>query len=628
MKLKEKIHGVLKFTSFPRAVGGILLAGVMARLLLFPRVGFEQDFLFIISWSEYLVHHSPVTIYDDPEQLSVKFINYPPLYLYFLTGIARLFRHFTNGPFYSLGFLALIKSLTLVFEILTGLGLWQWTKKHHGARAGTWALGLYFLNPAMVYVSAYYGQVDAIFAAFLLLAMAAWVENRPAGCGAALALALAMKLQSVAFVPLFFLIPLIQKRPRAFACLAAGFALTGGAVLSPYILHGKLPALVYECVVRSIEWGKFVSVGAFNMWYLHADPVTPDYRIWGWLYGRDAMLSANPLVMLCTYKNLGTALFGAAYLAALYGVWKHEKAAAPWIAAMHIGLAFYLLPTKVHERYLFPYFVFAAPLAALGGARRSFYLAYSSTYLINLMVICPLFGEVKNVTQIDSPLGTAAAALNLVLYILFIAYEYLAPAFPGRRRVILAKAWVTALAGAGLILFLRHEARMPDPSILYLSRITPVLAEQDWPVDPKANARKGYEKVNADLSVDEKELQIDSTLYRYGLGTHANSRIEYDIPGEYQWFECVVGLDAEVRPNYEARPDRATVIFSVWINGEKRYTSPLMFPPMPPQRVMLPLPETKGFNRLRLEAGDAGDGNNSDHADWALARVKRPPPGE
>ncbi|MFB3788625.1 MAG: NPCBM/NEW2 domain-containing protein [bacterium] len=619
---------VPQYPLLPRAVGGILLAGVMARLLFFPRVGFEQDFLFIISWSEYLVQHSPVTIYDNPEQLSVQFINYPPLYLYFLTGTARLYRAFTERPFYSLGFLALIKSLTLSFEVLTGLVLWRWTGEKYGPRAGAWALGLYFLNPAIVYVSAYYGQVDAIFAAFLLLAMVAWVKDRPGFCGAALAWALAMKLQSVAFLPLLFLIPLLQKKIRAFVYLMAGFALTGFILLSPYILQGKWPALVYECVVRSIEWGKFVSVGAFNLWYLHADPVTHDYRIWGWWFGRDGMVSAHPLVMLCTYKNLGAALFGAAYLAALYGVWNHEKAAAPWIAAMHIGLAFYLLPTKVHERYLFPYFVFAAPLAARGGARRIFYLGFSLTYLVNLMVICPLFGEVKNVTEIDSSLGTAAAALNLFLYILFIAYEYIAPAFPERRMMILAKAGMTAVAGVMIILLLRHESRIPDPSLLYLSQITPRLAEQDWPVDPKANARKGYEKVNADRSVDEKELQIGSTLYRYGLGTHANSRIEYEIPGEYQWFECMVGLDAEVRPNYEARPDRATVIFSVWINGEQRYASPLMFPPMPPQRVMLPLPETKGFNRLRLEVSDAGDGNNSDHADWALARVKRPPPGE
>ncbi|HOL95732.1 MAG TPA: NPCBM/NEW2 domain-containing protein [bacterium] len=616
-----------KHSLFPRAVWGILLTGVMARLLFFPRVGFEQDFLFIISWSEYLAQYSPVTIYDHPEQLSVKFINYPPLYLYFLTGAARLFRGFTERPFYSLGFLALIKSLTLGFEIWTGLVLWGWTKRHHGPRAGAWALGLYFLNPAIVYLSAYYGQVDAIFAAFLLWAMVSWAEDRPGLCGAALAFALAMKLQSVAFLPFFFLLPLIRNDKQAFIFLMMGFAGMGVLLLSPYLVHGRMHALINECVIRSIEWGKFVSVGAFNLWYLHADPVTHDYRIWGWLYGLDGMVSAHPLIRLFTYKNLGTALFGLAFLAALYGVWKHEKTAGPWIAAMHIGLAFYLLPTKVHERYLFPYFVFAAPWA-VEGARRIFFLGFSLTYLVNLMVVCPLFGEVKNVTDIDTPLGTAAAALNLVLYILFIAYEYIAPAFPARRRVILAKAGTAALAGVGIILFLRHEARIPDPSILYLSQLTPRVAEQDWPVEPKANTRKGYEKVNADLSVEENELQIGRTLYRYGLGTHANSRIEYDIPGEYQWFECHVGLDAEVRPNYEARPDRASVIFTVWINGQKQYESPLMFPPMAPQRVLLPLPETKGFNRLRLEVSDGGDGNNSDHADWALARVKRPPPAE
>ncbi|MBN2328869.1 MAG: NPCBM/NEW2 domain-containing protein [Candidatus Omnitrophica bacterium] len=611
----------------PRTIWLLLLAGLLIRLPFLPMIGFEQDFLFLTSWAEYLAKSSPVTIYADYEQLSVQFVNYPPVYLYILTGLARGYRAFSAEPFYHTAFLTLVKSATIAFELLTAFALYFWCARRWNCKTGAWAFGLYFLNPAILYVSAYYGQLDAIFSAFLLLCLIALSEKRFFWSGCSLAAALLIKIQTLPFIPLFFGLLLLRRQIRPFIWMAMGFLTTGAILLAPYLITGQMEALITECILRSFEWGKFVSVGAFNLWYLHADPTTFDERIWGIFFDNDGILQTNALIRLLTYKNLGVALFGGAFLLTLYGFWKRREENSPWIAAAHIALAFFMLPTKVHERYLFPYFVFAAPLAAQSKIRRFFFGAFSVTYLINLIVICPLIGESIDVSRIDSSWGVAASFFNLILYATFLAYEYALPHFPKQPFRMMVKSVGAALLCAIAILFWRIHARQIDPNVLYLSQLTPVSVEQDWPpIPPEVRGRPqtGYGQLKADLSSDGRQIQIGRTVFRYGLGAHAISRVEYDVPGHYQIFECYVGMDAEALDKYRETPDVATATFTVWVNGVHMLLTPLMLPTTPPRKISIPLTENpNGANRITLVVDGTADGIDSDHADWAMARVVR-----
>ncbi|MGC9328232.1 MAG: NPCBM/NEW2 domain-containing protein, partial [Candidatus Hinthialibacter sp.] len=287
----------------------------------------------------------------------------------------------------------------------------------------------------------------------------------------------------------------------------------------------------------------------------------------------------------------------------------------------------FMLPTKVHERYLFPYFVFAAPLAAQNKAHRFFFGAFSVTYLINLMVICPLIGESIDVSQIDSNWGVAASFINLILYATFLAYEYVLPYFPAQPFRIMTKSAGFAVLCALALLFWRIQARQTDPNILYLSQLTPVSVEQDWPPIPpeiRGRPQTGYGQLKADLSSDGRQIQIGDAVFRYGLGAHAISRVIYDVPGHYQIFECYVGVDAEALSKYLESPDVATVTFTVWVNGVHMHLTPLMLPTTPPRKISIPLTENPhGVNRITLVVDGTADGIDSDHADWAMARVVR-----
>ena len=99
--------------------------------------------------------------------------------------------------------------------------------------------------------------------------------------------------------------------------------------------------------------------------------------------------------------------------------------------------------------------------------------------------------------------------------------------------------------------------------------------------------------------------------YAHGLGTHANSRIHYQLDNRYRRFEAEVGVDDE-------KEGGGTVVFQVFADDRKVFDSGVMRGNQPAKKVSLPL---DGVEELLLVVTDAGDGNNCDHADWGNARL-------
>lgn len=602
------------------------MIGILLRIPFIPFIGFEQDFLFFTSWANYIDEHGIITIYDDPTVFEHDLINYPPVYLYFLGIFASFYRLFFAGAFESRLFLALIKCTTVIFEILISLLLFKWLESRGETKSSNWGAAFFFLNPAVFYVSVYYGQVDAIFSAFLLAALFFLIYQRAIWSGIFLALAIFIKVQTIPYVPLFCLAAYLLLDGKKIALFLVGLSVTSLLILSPFIITERLSLLWLRCVQENIEWGQMVTVGAFNPWYLHIDPSTLDKRIWGFLFGEDNQLSANFVVQWLTYKNLGMGLFGCAFLGSLYWLFRYRDSDNILLAFSHLALAFYMLPTKVHERYLFPFLVFYVPLVTQKRTRLIFLVLLSATYLLNLYSICPLFGPIRDVTEIDSVLGVWAASLNLMIYILFVSYEFITPFFPKQKLAKMLNAFCLSLILLIGIHYWRYEIHNNEPNFVYLSDLTPVYSKQDWPVIPAefgGNPPPGY-GIGMDLSIDGNQLRIKDVIYRYGLGAHAQSRIEYEIPGIYDLFMSKIGVDAEAFPLYEEHPGWGTVEFEVLVNGESQYKSPLMIPHSEARDVVVRLPKKEdGKNNLVLIVHNYDNDSKGDHADWALARVIR-----
>jgi len=74
------------------------------------------------------------------------------------------------------------------------------------------------------------------------------------------------------------------------------------------------------------------------------------------------------------------------------------------------------------------------------------------------------------------------------------------------------------------------------------------------------NAASGWETVKINHSVAGNKLVVDGKEYDNGIGTHASSIIEYDIPAGYDTFSSLVGLDGECIMH----PEGATVKFHIF----------------------------------------------------------------
>ena len=79
----------------------------------------------------------------------------------------------------------------------------------------------------------------------------------------------------------------------------------------------------------------------------------------------------------------------------------------------------------------------------------------------------------------------------------------------------------------------------------------------------------------------------------------------------------MVGVD-----DFQRKSPSSSVVFQMEADGELVYESPVLRGDSEPQQVDL---DVMGVERLVLRVTEAGDGNNSDHADWAGATVHRLP---
>lgn len=154
---------------------------------------------------------------------------------------------------------------------------------------------------------------------------------------------------------------------------------------------------------------------------------------------------------------------------------------------------------------------------------------------------------------------------------------------------------------------LKRPATPPKPA-LYLSDLKPLVAKNGWG------------KLGINQSIAGKTLVVDGKNYEKGLGAHAPSLIVYAIPEGAKRFVATVGLDDAKKTD-----PRSSVVFEVYGDVKEMGEPPVLLAKTPvltskTSRVWaFDLELNARFKELRLVVTDAGDGMNSDHADWVNA---------
>ncbi len=334
-----------------------------------PAGGFEADLDFWIRWSNRIHRFGLGNVYGGVTGNA----NYLPVFPWVLAGLNRVV-----GGALTQENVVLVKVAALMFDAVLGIVIAIAIARR--GRPPALAL-LVVANPATLYNSWVWGQIDAIHTAFVAGSWLALVDGRGAVAAILFVLALNSKLQSVVFLPFFAfaLVHVLGRNPRRWAAAAIASAVTQLVLLAPFLNERALRA-IWKNVFGVVGYFKAVSLNAWNLWYLVlADP---------------AEVEDTTRVLGMTYRAWGVALLGAALLlvAIPFVRWVRRlfRERSPVNLDEHgflllglAGVAFFAFPTEVHERFLHTAVVLVGIDAVIRG-RYALYAALSIAYLVNL----------------------------------------------------------------------------------------------------------------------------------------------------------------------------------------------------------------------------------------------------
>jgi hypothetical protein len=384
-----------------RMLGVVVAAGFVLRLLLlaaYPDSGFRADLATFADWGKDLATFGPGAFYR-PD--SGHFADYPPVYMFILwlsaaaTGFANL------SP---VQLLAAIKLPLIAADLCGGVALYVLGRQLAGARAGLIAAAAFLFNPGVIFDSTIWGQNDSLAVLPVLVGLVFLARGWTEAAAAASVVGLLTKFQFGFLVPIVAVTAIRrhlvggrgrlsqwQPEPRRLAgslVAAIGIALV---VMWPFGL-----SLYAAGDVAHSLWHRFlgatgaftgVTQNAFNLWM---NPLT-DVVIRGSRGTTEGHVVSDSVRLISlgsfevTWQLIGNALFLGILLIAAALVWRRfDDRWSPVFAALLVAFAFFMLPTRVHERYLFPAIAIGAVFVIRGGRWPLWYAFLSLVFLLNL----------------------------------------------------------------------------------------------------------------------------------------------------------------------------------------------------------------------------------------------------
>ena len=414
----------------------ILALGLIVRLLFLGSDGFHNDLAAFESWTLTLRDNPPWAFYAKSG-----FADYPPGYFVVLWVLAKLYALLPGAAGDAQHGWALLKVLVklpaIAMDLVDAGIVYAIVRRYAAQSVALLAAALLAFNPAAIFVSSYWGQVDSVSWGLVLVAL--WLVLR-AGDDArktvprlvwawlAFAFSLLIKPQAATIGLLFLAYPFATADAAVRARRLAG---TGAGLLAGLVLAygagalfgaGANPVRVLGWLLGRYAFGSGVypynTVNAFNLyalrqpfWQSDAQPLT----FFGLGLGS---LSLWGVVLVVA----STALVVGRYL-------QRRDDRALIEGAMIVALAFFTLATRMHERYVYGAFLLALPLVAFGRAGLWSALVLSVTTYLNLAYSFAYQTAMETHAQVDAtnlwPLVSHPAALANVALFFYLGYRYL-----------------------------------------------------------------------------------------------------------------------------------------------------------------------------------------------------------
>jgi len=389
---------------------GVLLAlGLALRLIiayaLLPGSGFGVDLGSFSGWATELAQNGPWGFYDRPG-----FVDYTPGYLYVLWGLGLASQALAVpiGDLLKLPAIFADMALALaIFALAAELGA--------SRRRAIAAAAVFLLVPITWFDSAVWAQVDSVGTVFLLLAVRELWRGRSERAAILTTVAAIIKPQFGILIPLAAIVIIrrhLVERPDDGSRLGGGpiriltttiagilaatlICLPFGLAIVPLPFVGiSLENSLLGQILSTAGGYPYATVNAYNPWALVS--MDGSGLALGGTWIRDVLNPADPIDPFLAPLGIPAVLVGGGLIAAAIGVlmvvlWRrHDDRRALLVALTVMAIAFFVIPTRVHERYLYPFFALGAILLVLRPRWAVVYAILAAANFANLYGILTL----------------------------------------------------------------------------------------------------------------------------------------------------------------------------------------------------------------------------------------------
>jgi hypothetical protein len=325
----------------------IILLALIPRLLLLPVSGHYSDLSRFFVGSQYIIENGLFKMYDSPIG-----INHPPVGVGLQAGSTWVWHTLTGNDIDDAfdpdngGQVAALKYASLLFELALIALIFEIMLREANVKWAAAIALLFAFSPGHLLAVDGMGQTDSIYTFFLVATLFLLKRRHPRWAWAAYAIAWLSKFQSIMILPIMIVWTLRRYGPRTLILNLLLFVTIIGAGMLPFVANSGVKALVpYRQGAVNLQ--PHITNGSYNLWYWVSNATTsirePD---------------AIELVSGISYFQAGLLLFSLVTGLICLRAWLLPEQNDEYLVAAAAGVAFFMLPTQIHSRYLYAGLVF------------------------------------------------------------------------------------------------------------------------------------------------------------------------------------------------------------------------------------------------------------------------------
>jgi len=372
------------------ALGAIL--GVALRIYLIFKPGYLFDIGCFLSWGSQIKDQGFWALYGGDFYQN---IDYPP----FIPLLSSLWFRLVGSP--SAIFYKILPTIFEIGLIIAGLSFAIKSKLKYK----NFLVLVILLQPALALVTSAWGQVDAILSLLIILGFIFYDKNLYTS-SLFLFLAFLSKPQAVIAVFVYFLCLLLKKEKKDFFKQFIFWVIALAVIFAVFRFLGQ--SNFFDSYTKSVGRYNNLSLNAFNLWWL--------------------IFSQKAWTIIDTsgpYKIIGLILFAIFEIPVLFYVLRNKiDSVRLMILVAYSYAVFFVFPSQIHERYLFPSIALLAIPASFSKKMFFIYVVLTVSFLYNCFAVLesvyPQFG--LNAGNLLLGFIPVLASLLNVGVVIFFAY--------------------------------------------------------------------------------------------------------------------------------------------------------------------------------------------------------------